>query len=76
MCAVVPTQLKDLQGQGEEAGTGGEGVVLARGRAHLVGRGQQQDEGHLHPQLHHLLRVEPEVLSLGKIQPLIYMIGY
>lgn len=59
------TQFKDLQGQGEEAGAGGVGVVLAGGRAHVVRGRQEQQEGHLLPKLQHLLVVDAEVLRLG-----------
>ena len=45
-CVAVRTELKDLQGQREKARPGRVVLVLARGRAHVLTRGQQEQEGH------------------------------
>ena len=44
---------------------GGVGVGLAGGSAHLVGRGQQQEDGDPVTQLQHLLAVQAEVPRLA-----------
>ena len=63
-CVAVRTELKDLQGQREKARPGRVVLVLARGRAHVLTQGQQEQEGHPLPKLTHLVSVDAELLSL------------